>query len=141
VGWKSLNDRDRAAAPASNPLLDARPPAKPPEHRTHEHADHGSTQVMIPRHHVAEPVWNRQHPLTDRDRGKHVVDQMRGAFGHAPAPARGTDRPRLARKRHEPIRAAPVASEPGEPACEPAAPQEPAKLLVDELREPLAVTE
>jgi len=57
-----------------------------------------------------------------------MVHQMRGAFRHAPPPATGTDRPRLAGERQQVLVPAALALEAGEPAREEAAPQEPIEL-------------
>ena len=53
-----------------------------PEQRTHEDADDGAAQPVIPGEQVPQPVRERQHPLADRDVRKNLIDQMRRALSH-----------------------------------------------------------
>jgi hypothetical protein len=53
--------------------------------RAHEDVQDGATPPMIVGEAVAQPVWNREHTLSDGDvRRQHVIDQVRGALGHQP---------------------------------------------------------
>jgi hypothetical protein len=60
-----------------------------------------------------------------------VIDQVRGAFGHATAAARRAESTTLARKRHQAIQYAGVAVEPREPGRETPASEKFADLLLD----------
>jgi len=46
---------------------------------------------------IAQPLGNRQHPLTDRQSRKNVVGQVGGGFDHPPGVAGGTDTTAFAR--------------------------------------------
>jgi hypothetical protein len=60
-----------------------------------------------------------------------VIDQVRGAFGHATTDARRAESTTLARKRHRAIQSAGVTVEPREPGRETPASEKFAELLLD----------
>jgi hypothetical protein len=109
------------------------------EHRAQKHGSHTPTQVVVPCEPVAHPVREAQHPLPDGDVRDDAIDQMRGAFGHAAATAARTQRPALARERHELVVAAFTAATPREPARQAPAPEEVPKRPLDKVRHTLAV--
>ena len=82
---------------------------------------------------------HRQDPLPNRNLREDVVNQMRRALRHSSPATRRANRPALARERDQTIEPAAVTAEPREAAREPAAPKEPAKLLINERRQPLTV--
>ena len=111
------------------------------EDSAHIDADDRAAQVVIPGQLVAKTMRQTQHPLPHGHRWEHVVDQVRGTFGH-PAPATALAKPpTLTRKRYEAIKAAPGASKTGEPASETSAAQKVAELLLDKSRQPFSVTQ
>ena len=71
---------------------------------------------------VPQAVRQAQHPLPHGHVGEHVIEQVGSALGHPAATATWTNRPRLARKRDQPVEAAVVAAKPREPAREAATP-------------------
>ncbi len=81
-----------------------------------------------------------QDPLTYWHVGQDVIDQMRRRpLRHAPAAAARAKAAPLARERDESIDAAGGAPKTSEAAGQAAAPEEFAKLLLDELRQPIAI--
>jgi hypothetical protein len=60
---------------------------------------------------VAEPMWDREHPLSHGHVGReHSIHQVRGALGHAPPATARTEAAAFARKRQQPLeRAVPAA--------------------------------
>jgi hypothetical protein len=62
---KPLDDRHRAAPAVRDVLLRAGPPPEKAEHRPDEHAEHRSTQRVIPRDDVPQSRRQREDPLTD----------------------------------------------------------------------------
>ena len=54
-------------------------------------------------------IGQREHPLPDRNLGKHPVDEVGVGVGHAAAATRRTEAATLAREGHEPVVAAGVA--------------------------------
>ena len=87
----ALNRRHRPGA-APNPQH-RRPALLESEQRPHEHAQHGAAEAMILSQPIAQPEWERQHPLANRQAAEYAVDQVCGALAHAPAAARRTDVP------------------------------------------------
>jgi hypothetical protein len=69
-----------------------------------------------------------------------VIDQVRGALGHATTAAARTERPPLARERDEPVEAAVAAAKPREPARERPALEELPKRPLDESRPALIIS-
>jgi hypothetical protein len=135
---EALQDRHCAetAAPDAAPLR-ARP--QPPAHRAQIHDDHRTAQRMVPRDEIPQPRRQREHPLADRDGGKHAVDEMRGALRHPPASTTRTEPPAFAGKRHQSIDAAGRTPKPRESAGQAAAREELPELALDELRQALAL--
>ena len=80
-----------------------------------------------------------EHPLTDWHIGQDVIDQMRRPLRHAPAAAARAEAAPLAREGDESIEPAGGAPKTSEAAGQAAAPQEVTKLLLDELRQPVAI--
>ena len=80
-----------------------------------------------------------ENPLAHRHDRKHVVDQVRRAFGHAPTATTGAHCATLARERHQAIASTSRAAEPREPARQDAAAQEPLEFVLDEARQAAVV--
>lgn len=115
------------------------PTPQVPLHRAHEHTDHGPAEIVVPRQQIAHAIRQAQHPLPHGHVGQHVVHQVRGAFGHAPAATAGAEPSPLARERNQAVGTAPVTAEAREAGGQPAAAQERPEFLLDEPRQPLAV--
>jgi hypothetical protein len=77
----------------------------------------------------------RAHPLPHGDLREHLVDEMRGDIGHAPAEARWAKPSTLAGKRHDQRLSTLPASKVGETVLEHAAAQVRLELLDDEVRQ------
>ena len=73
-----------------------------------------------------------QDPLADRHVGEHVVDQVRGACGHAPTAAARTETSTFARERDQSLGSAVATLEPREAAGEEPTPQKRPELVLDE---------
>src|SRR5262245_4951926 len=126
-----LHHGDRAAAAVG----DAGAPgaaAIPAEDSADEHAQHGTTERMVERQTVAEPVRHSEHPLAHRHPRQDCVDEGRRLLGHAAPAAARTDRAGFAREREEAFEATRVAPHPGEAPLELAAAEEVAELALDE---------
>jgi hypothetical protein len=80
-----------------------------------------------------------EDPLSNRNVGEDLINQMRRPLGHTPPATPRAETPALAREGHEAIQSAGGAPKSGETAGQTAAPQEVAELLLDKSREPLAV--
>jgi len=102
------------------------------EQHAHVHAEHRARECVIPRQQIAQPVRHAQHPLAHGHLRKHLVDQARGALGHAPAATARAEAPTLARERHQPLEHAVGAAQAREPVDQHAARQEVAELLLHE---------
>jgi hypothetical protein len=87
---------------------------------------------MIPCQLIAQAVRKRQDPLTNPHDRKHMVDQVRRALRHAPAPAARTDCAAFAREGDEQILVATITLEASEPAREEPAPEKVLEFLFDE---------
>ena len=128
---KTLNRGDRPAPtiadPASSPAttLEA-------EERAGVDREHGAAERMIPRQAIAECVREREHPLAHGNMRQDVVDELRGAGGHATAATTRTKTAALAREGHERFGVTPLALKPREAAAPDATLQEPAELLLEE---------
>ena len=131
----ALNRRHRPAA-APNPQH-PRPALLETEQRAHEHPQHGAAETVVVGQPIAQPEWERQHPLAHRQAAEHAVDKVRGELAHAPAAARRTDAP-LARKCDEHLSRTAVAPEARKAARHHAAGQELAQLALHEPRQALA---
>jgi hypothetical protein len=136
---EALNEGDGAA------LLGAHAPVSPnaspqlSEERAQEGAEHFARELAIVRAAVAKRVRKCEHPLADRHRGEHAVDEVRRGVGHAATATRRAEAAALARERHEAVVATVVAVQAQEAVGEDAAAQEGADLLLDEVRRrPLA---
>jgi hypothetical protein len=90
VGWEALDDGDTAAAGIGETLV-ACPATQVPLDRPVQQAGDPPAQVVVPGQHISDPVWHTQDPLAERHVGEHVVDQVRGACGHAPTAAARTE--------------------------------------------------
>jgi len=93
---------------------------------------------VIPRELVAQAMRQGEHPLADRHRRQHSVDQMRGALGHPPAAAAGAGRAALTRKSHEALGVAVVALKASEAPGPHAAGEKVAELALDKRRQAVA---
>src|SRR5437660_12162628 len=80
-----------------------------------------------------------QHPLSNGDIRKHVIDEMRRALSHPATAAPWAKAAALAREGHKAIQPAGGAPKAREAAGQTAAAQEVAELLLDEPWEPVAV--
>jgi hypothetical protein len=102
---ETLNDRHGRATATEG----AGVPGTTPQEREHgadEDATHRPAERVVPRQHIPQPMQQAQHSLAHWHLGKHLIDGMRRAFGHAAAPAARAHRPALARERHETIQPA-----------------------------------
>jgi hypothetical protein len=61
-----------------------------------EDAQHHVANRTIPLQKKAQPLWNRQHPLTHWQTGEDEIRQVRRRLHHAPGVARGADDPAFA---------------------------------------------
>src|SRR5262245_36962405 len=96
---------------------------------------------MIPGQHVPQSVRQAQYPLAHGDDREDVINQVRGALGHASPAATGTDRATLARERHQAVQTTLAAVEARKPAREKAALQKFPKLLLYESRQGVALAD
>ena len=101
--------------------------------RPHEHPQHGAAEAVIVGQPIAQPEWERQDPLANRQAAEHAVDQVRGALAHAPAAARRADAP-LAGKGDENLSRTAVAPEARKAARHHATGEELAQLALHEAR-------
>ena len=72
-------------------------------HHAQEYLQHGALQGRVRLQKVSQPLRHGEHPLTNRQTRKDVIDQMRRCFGHAPGVTRGTNATTLARVRDQEI--------------------------------------
>lgn len=115
---EALQDDNRAAAAARDAPL-TQPATETSEHGPHEESRHRAAALVIPRQAVAQPMRQRQHPVPDRHVGQDVVDEMRGAFRHAPATAARTEAAPFAGERDHALSPAPRAAQAREAARQP----------------------
>jgi len=95
---KALHARHHAGLSTDETLAARGAPVRAAE-RSHEHVQHRATEPVVVREPVAEAVRDGQYPLANGDiGGEHVIDEMRGALGHAPPAAARTDRAPLTGK-------------------------------------------
>ena len=66
------------------------------QQRAHEDAPDGGTELGVEGQQIADAEGEREHPLADRHVRQHVVDQVRGCVGHAPAATGRTETAALA---------------------------------------------
>lgn len=128
-----------AAATGMRDAVRLSPRAQMPFDRSVQDARHPSAQVVTPRQDVAQSKRQCQFPLPDRHVGDDMVDEVRGAFGHAPPAATGTEPASFARERHKPLGRTVRAPKPREAPGQEAAAQNPAELVFHEPREALTV--
>ena len=140
VGWKSLDDRDRAAA-AVRHAVSARAAAQETEHRSEIHGHDRPTEVVIPGEEIPNPMRQAQHPLPHGHVGNDVIDPVGSAFGHPAPTAARTESAPFTREGHQSIQTASLTTKPSESARQAAAAQKIAELLFDEPRQALAVSE
>ncbi len=131
---EALDDRDTPGLPIADPAL-ARLLALKAQERAHDDTQHGAAEGVIPGEEVAEAVGEAQDPLAYGHSGQHLVHQMGGALGHAPAPAARAEAAALARERHEPLERAGAASNPGKAMGQDAAGEEVPELPLHEVRQ------
>ena len=105
-----------------------------------QHADDGFAQVVAPGQQVPGLRGQAQHPLPNRDVGKHLVHEVRGALGHPPPATARAEASPLTGKRNQSIQPA-AAPEAGESPSEPPTPEERLEFLLDETRQALAVAQ
>ena len=82
---------------ASTPLS-SRTSAQLGEQRTKEGAEHSTRESCVVGAAVAERIGEREHPLPDRDRGQHAIDEVSGGVRHAASATGGTKSAPLARE-------------------------------------------
>jgi hypothetical protein len=108
------------------------------QQRADEDAEYGAAEAVVPGEGVAEAVRQGENPLPDRQTAENVVNEVSCQVGHAPAAARWTEPPPLARKRDQDLVPAAVAAESGEAARHGAAGEKLPKLPLDEGGQALA---
>jgi hypothetical protein len=135
---EALDDHHGAAAPIGDAVT-ARAAPEEPEDRADGHAADRAAQVMIPRQQVPQSMRQAEHPLTDWHIGPDVIDQMRRPLRHAAAATARAEPAALAREGDQSIEPAGGAPKASEAAGQAAAPQEVTKLLLDKLRQPVAI--
>ena len=137
---KPLQHGHGAASPASKTVPRRSAPQRSKD-RAHKDADDGTAEVVIPGQPVAQAQRQCEHPLADGHIRQHGIDEVGGAFHHAASSAARAETAPFTRECHQPFHAAAAAPETGEAAREPPTPQEVPKLVIDERRQTLAVTE
>ena len=79
------------------PIADS-PPARlralEAKERPHVDAERGPAERLIPGEQVAQAVREAEDPLPDGHPGQHLIHEVGGALGHAPAPQLG-QKPRV----------------------------------------------
>ena len=135
---EALKHRD-AAAPGMRDAMRLGPRAQMAFDGLVQDARNPSAQVVTPRQQVAQPMREREHPLSYGNVGEDVVDEMRGAFGHAPPATTRTEPAPFTGERHEPLGRAVPATEPREAPGQEATPQERPELVFHEPGEAMAV--
>jgi len=118
----------------AKPLVDHQAPLRPS-------AGNRTTEVVIPRQSIPQTERQGQHPLPNRGIGEDPIDQTGGTLGHATSTAARAEAAPLAREDQEPVVAATGATDPGEPARQPAAAQEGPELRFDDPGQPNTVAE
>jgi hypothetical protein len=74
-----------------------------------------AAELVVPSEAIAELEREAQHPLTDWHLREDMVDEVRGALGHAAAATARAEAPAFAGERHEALGATARAHEAGEP--------------------------
>jgi hypothetical protein len=89
---------------------------------------------------VAQTMGYREHPLAYRQVGReHVLHEVGGPLGHAPAATARAEAPPLAAERYEPFEGTVAAPHPCEPLRQDATAEELPELVDYERRQPNAV--
>ena len=105
---------------------------QPTEQSAREDATHGGAHSRAGGEQEADAEGKREYPLARRRVGEHVVDEVRGGVGHAPAAARGAETAALATERYELVAQAARAVDAREAVGEQAALEMAAQLALDE---------
>ena len=137
---ETLQDGHRPASPVPHAGV-ARPTPEEPEDRAQGLPHDDPAEVVVPGQPVAEGVGQAEHPLPYWHAREHVINEIRGALGHAPPGTAGTEGPAVARKRDQTVEPAPGAAEPREPAGEGPTLQKAPKLPLYEAGQALPVPE
>jgi hypothetical protein len=96
---------------------------------------------VIPREAEAETRGETEDPLPHGRVREHVVDELRGALGHAAPPVAWTETTPVARVRDQAIEPALLAPKPREAPGRPPASEEVAKLLRDKPGQPVTLAQ
>ncbi len=111
---------------------------QPTEQRARDDAAHGGAQSRAGGEQEADAEGKREHPLAHGRVGQHVVNEVRGGVGHAPAAAGGAEAAAFAGKRYEFVAQAARAVHAREAVGEQAALEVAAQLALDETRQAVA---
>jgi hypothetical protein len=106
----------------------------PRDHAMH-YLQHGRHELGLCGQQQAQEDGQRQHPLAHRHPGDHVVLQVSSCLRHAPGAAGKAEPAPLATESDQLVVAAVTAAQPQETVSQDAALEEPAKLVLDELRQ------
>ena len=83
---EALHARHHAGLSAREPLAPRLAAIRAPE-RTHEDVQHRAAEPVVVGESVAQPVRDREHPLSDGHVGRqHLIDETRRALGHPSSP-------------------------------------------------------
>jgi hypothetical protein len=134
---EALKHRD-AAAPGMLDAVRLSPGAQMAFDGLVQDACNPSAQVVTPRQQLAQPRREREHPRSYRNVWEDVVDEVRGAFSHAPPATTRTDSAPFEGEGHKPLGRAACAPEPREASRQEAAAQERPELVFHEPREATA---
>ncbi len=137
---EALN-HDYGAASAAFDALVPGPLAEHAEDRPHQPGGHGATQVVIPGQQIPQVVRQAEHPVAYGHVRQDVIDQVRRALGHTSSATARAEPTAFAGEGDQPVESTAGAVEPCETAGQPAAAEEVAKGLLDELRQALAVAQ
>jgi hypothetical protein len=99
------------------------------------HAEHLRECGRVRGQQEPQRVWQRQHPLSQRTFGQHLIGQRCGGLRHAPRTTRGTEPALLAAERDELLGVALLAAHAQEALLEPAARQAGLELLLHMTRQ------
>ncbi len=110
---EALDGRD-GAAPAAGHAPATGAAALKAKERPCVDTEHRPAEPMVPGAEIAQAVRQAQHPLADRDRRQHMVDEVRRPLSHPPPAAARADGARLARERHQALGVTGIAAK----ACE-----------------------
>jgi hypothetical protein len=87
----------------------------------------------------ADPLWQGEDPLAERQRWQHVIGQVGGHLHHAPGVARRADAAALAGEGDEALGGARIAADAGKAMGEDAAAEVGAEVVLNPLRDAVAI--